>query len=56
MNIIICINQLSKGGAERVVANLSNYLCNNNEVTIISLDKKDIGYDINDKVDIKFID
>lgn len=56
MKIIICINQLSKGGAERVVANLSNYLCKSNEVTIVSLDKKDIGYDIDNKVNIKFID
>ena len=56
LKIAFCINQLTKGGAERVVSNLSNYLVDNNDVTIISLRKDKPAYDISNKVIIKFLD
>ena len=35
MRVIFCLGSMTKGGAERVVANLSNWLCKDNEVGII---------------------
>lgn len=56
MKVMLCINQLSKGGAERVVTNLANYLSNNHKVTIVSVRDQGIAYDINKNVKIYFLD
>ena len=56
MKICFCINQLTKGGAERVVINLANYLCHDNEITIISLLNKKCEYSFDEKIDIIYLD
>lgn len=56
LKILICISQLSAGGAERVVCNLANYLSLKNDVKVISLTQSDIAYSFSEKVDIEFID
>ena len=50
LKLMICISQLSKGGAERVVVNLANYLSQTNDVTIVVFRKGTVQYDVNDKV------
>ena len=42
MKILICISQLTRGGAERVVSNLAIYLSKSNDVTIAILRKREI--------------
>lgn len=56
MKIMICIGKLCKGGAERVVSNLANYLSNNNDITIIVFQKAKIEYKINSKVKVIELD
>lgn len=50
MKILICISQLTRGGAERVVANLSNYLCKEHDVTLAIFRKRKIEYELNEKI------
>lgn len=50
MKILIYINILSGGGAERVVSNLSNYLQNNNEVVLVNTFKTENEYYISKSV------
>ena len=50
MKIAFYINKLSDGGAERVVANLANYLVEGNDVCIINSFRTDEEYFVNDKV------
>lgn len=50
MNIAIFIGGLGTGGAQRVVCNLSNYLCKNNNVTIITLSGIESSYQLNKNV------
>ena len=52
MKILIFISQLNKGGAERVVANLSNYLINNHDVTIAVLRNRNIEYSFDKRITI----
>ena len=53
MKILFCIGGLTKGGAERVIANLSNYLVKKeNDVAIIVTRADKIEYEINQKVKI----
>ena len=56
MKIMICIGKLCKGGAERVVSNLANYLSKNNDVTIIVFQKTKIEYEIDPRVKIIELD
>lgn len=56
MKVFICIPQLIKGGAERVVNNISNYLASNNIVTVISLTKNKVEYAFDNKVKIEYLD
>lgn len=56
MKIIITISQLARGGAERVVCNLANYLSNNNDVTILSIKNIKPEYEIDKKVEIVNVD
>ncbi|WP_336776025.1 glycosyltransferase family 4 protein [Paenibacillus sp. MMO-58] len=53
MKIVLLIGGMVYGGAERVMANLANYLCRNNEVTLISLHEHPCEYELD--VKIKFI-
>ena len=44
------INKIDKGGAERVITNLSNYFCENNHVILVTTNKGDIKYPIDKQV------
>ena len=57
MKIMFVTVGMSFGGAERVMALLSNYFCvHGYEVTIIAMDdKKQLAYPLNDKVNLRFM-
>lgn len=52
MKVLICINSLVKGGAERVVANLANYLSYGNQVTIVTLANYEVQYEFDSNIEI----
>ena len=53
MKILFCIGGLTKGGAERVITNLSNYLVEKgNDVAIVVTKADKIAYEISQKVKI----
>ena len=52
MKILFCIGNLSKGGAERVVANLCNYLIKEDEVTIVTTKGKKSEYVLDERIKI----
>lgn len=57
MKILFNLGTLRKGGAERVVANLSNYLAeNNNDVSIVISVEKQSYYKLNDNVKLYGLD
>lgn len=57
MRILFCIDSMTKGGAERVISNLSNYLINNGyDVNILTVINSNIEYDINPKVNLECLD
>lgn len=57
MKILFCIDSMTKGGAERVISNLSNYLINNGyDVNILTVVNSDIEYDINAKVKLECLE
>lgn len=56
MKILICISQLKKGGAERVVTNLANYFIDNNDVIIVSLKSFQPEYQLDKKIKIAKLD
>ncbi len=47
------IDSMSKGGAERVIANLANYFSRKNNVTLMTLADKRIEYDLNENINVK---
>lgn len=53
MRIMLVIGALSFGGAERVMANLANYLSINNEVLLCTLFERETPYKISEKVRVK---
>lgn len=53
MKILFCVDTLNKGGAERVISNLANYLVEQEskyEVSIATLLKTNIAYPLNKKI------
>lgn len=53
MKFLFVIGALTRGGAERVISNLANHFVEiGDDVTIITLSKKDISYEIDSSVDI----
>ncbi len=50
--IAFCINSMCKGGAERVVSILSNNLSKENNVSIITMVKDDIAYELDKKIKV----
>ena len=51
MNIVFCLGSMGKGGAERVIANLSNYLADkDNLVSIITTVSSTSVYTLNKKI------
>lgn len=54
---MFCLGGLEKGGAERVVCNLANYLVKQgNEVALIINSDKNKAYELDSKIDIKLLD
>ena len=53
--IVILALHLSVGGIERVITNVSNLLCENNDVTIISTYKinENPSFEIDDRINIE---
>ena len=56
MKIVFNCLTLEKGGAERVISTLANSLIKNNDITIITLKKGNIDYDIDRSIKIISID
>lgn len=57
MKLMFCIGEMKKGGAERVVANLSNYLIKHNEeVNIITTIKGKSFYELDKKINLDGLD
>lgn len=56
MKLVMCIPQLIKGGAERVICNLANYFVNKNEVYIISLRNYEVEYVLDSRINILYVD
>lgn len=56
MRILFCIGNLLKGGAERVAANLCNYLISENAVTIVLTQNKKSVYEIDKKIEMEYLD
>ena len=50
--LIICINNLTKGGSEKQVSYISNFFSKYYKVKIFLLEKKKIEYKINNKIEI----
>lgn len=53
MKLLFVIPRMSGGGAERVIANLSNAMSLKNKVRIVTIVSKDSFYKINENVDIQ---
>ena len=52
MKILFCIGSMSKGGAERVISNLTNHLADKNDVYIVATKIKNIAYTLNKNIRI----
>lgn len=52
MKVLFCIDSLTKGGAERVICNLSNYLIEHNDVSIVTLNTCTPEYLIDKKIEL----
>lgn len=53
MKILFCIDSMTKGGAERVVSNLTDYLVKKdlkNDVYILTITNSEVDYKLNEKV------
>lgn len=55
MKILFTMMSMKKGGAERVIANLSNYMINNDEIVLVPLLNEKIEYKLDEKIKIKCI-
>ena len=56
MKILLYINELSNGGAERVMANLANELSIDNDVVLINSFKTEKEYELNSKISHYYLD
>lgn len=56
MKIAFCISSLGKGGAERVISILANYLSKNNEIIVILNTTKNISYKLEKNIKILQLD
>ncbi len=52
MKIMFVIPKMTGGGAERVVANLCNYWCEDNDVRIVAIASRESFYKLNRKVEL----
>lgn len=56
MKILFTIGNLKKGGAERVIANLSNSFIENHEIILVLTTAEEIEYKLNDKIKLYRLD
>lgn len=56
MNIVFYLGSMNNGGAERVVANLCNRLCNDNNIMILTSVRKSTVYHLDKKIVVKSLD
>ena len=56
MRILFCLGSMTKGGAERVVANLSNWLVKENTVGIIATPPDKSMYELNKNISFMTLD
>ncbi len=56
MRVLFCINSLGIGGAERVISNLANKMCKENEVYVMVSKDKDEKYSLDKKVNYVVLD
>lgn len=56
MRIMFCVGNMGKGGAERVIANLSNDLIRKHDITIVTTSSSESLYELNPKVHIVALD
>ena len=54
MRIMFVIPRMNGGGAERVVANLSNYFSKKHDVRIVAFASKESYYELNDAVSLQY--
>lgn len=52
-NIVFVVSCMGKGGAQRVISNLANYLCDMHNITIILLFSSEINYDLDSRIMIR---
>ena len=53
MRIMFVIPSMNNGGSERVVANLSNCFCRNNDVRIVTITSDKSYYDLDERIDFR---
>ena len=56
MKMLFCINSLEKGGAERVVCNLSNYLSTEYDISILTMINSNPQYPLNENIKLYHLD
>ena len=56
MKILFCLGSMDKGGAQRVIANLSNYLSTENDVGIITTSNRNSQYYLNNNIVRYYLD
>lgn len=56
MKIMFCLGSMTKGGAERVIANLSNYLVKTDDISIVVTPPGKSSYRLDDKIDYRTLD
>lgn len=56
MNIVFYLGSMNNGGAERVVANLCNRLCNDNQLMILTSVRKATVYHLDKRILVKSLD
>ena len=56
MKIMFCLGSMTKGGAERVIANLSNYLIKDYDISIVVTPPDRSSYELNKKINYYTLD
>lgn len=57
MKILFCIDSLRKGGAERVISNLSNaFIKDNLNISILMISKCKIEYELNPEIELNYLE
>lgn len=56
MKIMFCVGNMGKGGAERVIANLSNDLIKKHDITIVTTSSNKSLYELDSKVNVVAVD